>query len=196
MTLSSRSCACCWFLTASARIVHYVNPKDIDPVLIRLDYLIFGGDPAVMLEKIMNPFLTDVLEIAYTTYYFMAISLGVMLLLHHKREEFNRTIFLVLFCFYLSYLGYILFPCSRTAFRHQRSAGCSAQRVPCRGADTEFSELARRYKEGCIPQRTHCDCVDCSLSLIQVRKEIVPDIIAGCPGADFFHGILPVPLCR
>jgi membrane-associated phospholipid phosphatase len=92
------------------KVVHYVNPKDIDPVLIRLDNLIFGADPAVLLEKIANPFLTDILEIAYTTYYFMAISLGVMLLLHHKREEFNRTIFFVLLCFYLSYLGYIIFP--------------------------------------------------------------------------------------
>jgi len=92
------------------RIVHYVNPQDIDPVLIRLDNLIFGGDPAVMLEKIANPFLTDILEIAYATYYFMAISLGVVLLVHHKKEEFNRTIFLVLLCFYLSYLGYIIFP--------------------------------------------------------------------------------------
>jgi len=92
------------------RIVHYVNLQDIDPVLIRLDNLIFGGDPAVMLEKIANPFLTDILEIAYTTYYFMAISLGVVLLVHHKKEEFNRTIFLVLLCFYLSYLGYIIFP--------------------------------------------------------------------------------------
>ena len=91
-------------------VVHYANPKDIDPVLIRLDYLIFGGHPTVMLEKIINPFLTDVLEIAYTTYYFMAVSLGVMLLMHHKREEFNRTIFLILFCYYLSYLGYIIFP--------------------------------------------------------------------------------------
>jgi membrane-associated phospholipid phosphatase len=110
------------------RVVHYVNPKDIDPVLIRLDYLIFGGDPAVMLEKIMNPFLTDVLEIAYTTYYFMAISLGVMLLLHHKREEFNRTIFLILFCFYLSYFGYILFPALGPRFAIK-----GLQAVPLRG---------------------------------------------------------------
>jgi membrane-associated phospholipid phosphatase len=110
------------------KIVHYVNPKDIDPVLIRLDYLIFGGDPAVMLEKIMNPFLTDALEIAYTTYYFMAISLGIMLLLHHKREEFNRTIFLILFCFYLSYLGYILFPALGPRFAIK-----DLQAVPLRG---------------------------------------------------------------
>lgn len=110
------------------KIVHYVNPEDIDPVLIRLDYLIFGGDPAVMLEKIMNPFLTDALEIAYTTYYFMAISLGIMLLLHHRREEFNRTIFLVLFCFYLSYLGYILFPALGPRFAIK-----DLQAVPLRG---------------------------------------------------------------
>jgi membrane-associated phospholipid phosphatase len=110
------------------KIVHYVNPKDIDPILIRLDYLIFGGDPAVMLEKIMNPLLTDALEIAYTTYYFMAISLGVMLLLHHKREEFNRTVFLVLFCFYLSYLGYILFPALGPRFAIK-----DLQAVPLRG---------------------------------------------------------------
>jgi len=38
------------------------------------------------------------------------VSLGIMLLLHHKKDEFNVTIFLVVFCFYLSYLGYILFP--------------------------------------------------------------------------------------
>ncbi len=91
-------------------LVHYVNPQDIDPILIKLDYLMFDNHPTVMLEKIMNPFLTDILQIAYTTYYFIPISLGVILLLNNKKEKFNRTLFLILFCYYLSYLGYILFP--------------------------------------------------------------------------------------
>jgi len=91
-------------------VVHYVNPADIDPTLIRLDYLIFGGHPTVMLEKIMNPYLTDVLQLAYSTYYFIPVSFGIMLLLGDRRVEFNRSIFMILFCFYLSYLGYILFP--------------------------------------------------------------------------------------
>ena len=91
-------------------LVHYVNPEDIDPILIRLDYLIFNNHPTIVLERIMSPLLTDILQIAYSTYYFIPISLGVVLLLNNQREEFNRTLFLILFCFYLSYLGYILMP--------------------------------------------------------------------------------------
>lgn len=91
-------------------VVHYVNPEDIDPLLIRLDYLIFGNHPTVMLESVMHPLMTDLLQIAYTTYYFIPISLGVLLLRGNQREEFNKSLFLILFCFYLSYLGYLLFP--------------------------------------------------------------------------------------
>ena len=91
-------------------LVHYINPSDIDPVLIGLDFLIFKDHPTVMLEKIMNPLLTDILQLAYTTYYFIPISFGVVLWLNNKREEFDRSVFLILFCFYLSYIGYILFP--------------------------------------------------------------------------------------
>lgn len=91
-------------------LVHYVNPEDIDPILIRLDYLIFNNHPTIILERIMSPLLTDILQIAYSTYYFIPTSFGVVLLLNNQREEFNRTLFLILFCFYLSYLGYILMP--------------------------------------------------------------------------------------
>lgn len=91
-------------------LVHYVNPKDIDPVLIRLDYIIFGSHPTVVLEKIMNPLLTDILQLAYSLYYFVPVGYGAVLLVNNQREEFNRSLFLIMFCFYLSYLGYILFP--------------------------------------------------------------------------------------
>ncbi|MFZ6016405.1 MAG: phosphatase PAP2 family protein [Nitrospirota bacterium] len=91
-------------------LVHYVNPEDIDPILVRLDYLIFKAHPTVMLERIMSPFLTDILQLAYSTYYFIPITFGIALLWNNQREEFNRTLFLVLFCFYFSYLGYILMP--------------------------------------------------------------------------------------
>jgi membrane-associated phospholipid phosphatase len=91
-------------------LVHYVNPVDIDPALARLDYLIFGNHPTVMLEKIMNPYLTDILQLAYSTYYFIPLSYGAVLLLNNRREEFDKSLFMILLCFYLSYIGYILFP--------------------------------------------------------------------------------------
>jgi membrane-associated phospholipid phosphatase len=91
-------------------LVHYVNPKDIDPMLIRLDYLIFHGHPTVMLEEIMSPLLTDILQLFYSTYYFIPIIFGITLLYNNQRGKFERTVFLILFCFYLSYFGYILMP--------------------------------------------------------------------------------------
>ena len=91
-------------------LVHDINPGDIDPLLIRLDYLIFKGYPTVMLESFQNPLVTDMLQIAYTSYYFLPISLGVILKLQKRDEAFERTVFMILLCFYLSYIGYMLFP--------------------------------------------------------------------------------------
>jgi membrane-associated phospholipid phosphatase len=91
-------------------VVHYINPQDIDPLLIRIDYLIFGNHPTIILERITHPLLTDFFQVAYSTYYFIPISYGVILLSQRKKEAFERSLFLILFCFYLSYLGYILFP--------------------------------------------------------------------------------------
>lgn len=91
-------------------LIHYINPKDIDPVLIRLDYLFFNAYPTVMMESLHSPVLTDILQIAYTTYYLLPVSLGLILKLNRRDREFDRTLFLILLCFYLSYIGYILFP--------------------------------------------------------------------------------------
>lgn len=91
-------------------LVHDINPRDIDPLLIRLDYLIFNGYPTVMLESVHSPLITDILQVAYSSYYFLPISLGVILKLRKREGEFERTVFLFLLCFYLSYVGYMLFP--------------------------------------------------------------------------------------
>ncbi|MDI6800602.1 MAG: phosphatase PAP2 family protein [Thermodesulfovibrionales bacterium] len=91
-------------------IVHNINSQDIDHLLIRLDYIIFSGYPTIMMEKVASPLLTDVLQIAYSTYYFLPVMLGIMLKAKRKDEEFEKSLFLILLCFYLSYVGYMLFP--------------------------------------------------------------------------------------
>ena len=104
-------------------IVHPINPKDVDPLLIRIDYLLFGGYPTVMLESIQIPILTDLLQIAYSTYYFLPVSFGVALKLRGREREFDQALFLILLCFYLSYVGYLLFPAlgPRYAMNHLHS---------------------------------------------------------------------------
>lgn len=106
------------------QVVHFVNPQDIDHILIRLDYQIFGFHPTVALERIMHPLLTDLLQIAYTTYYFLQIAIGVSLWRQGRHEAFNYFVFMILLCFYLSYAGYLLFPAlgPRYAMAHLQTA--------------------------------------------------------------------------
>jgi len=92
------------------QIVHYINPVDIDPLLIELDHLIFNGHPTVMMEGMLNPLLTDILQLAYSSYYFLPVGLGAVLLIKRDERSFDRSLFLIMFCFYLSYVGYLLFP--------------------------------------------------------------------------------------
>ena len=105
-------------------IVHRINPQDIDYLLIRFDYRIFGGYPTVYLERFIYPPLTDILQMAYSTYYFMPVTLGVFLKVRGKKGDFEKFLFLILFCFYLSYVGYMLFPAlgPRYAMEHLQTS--------------------------------------------------------------------------
>jgi len=101
-------------------LVHSINPRDIDYLLIRADYMIFGVHPTVYIERFVHPLLTDILQVAYSTYYFLPVSLGVFLKIKGTAESFEKSLFLILLCFYLSYVGYILFPAlgPRYAMQH------------------------------------------------------------------------------
>jgi membrane-associated phospholipid phosphatase len=91
-------------------VVHRINPQDIDYLLIRMDYLIFGVYPTVYLERFSYPLLIDIFQLAYSTYYFMAIAFAVLLKIEEKHEAFDKYAFYILLCYYLSFICYMLFP--------------------------------------------------------------------------------------
>jgi len=92
-------------------IIPWVRPRTIDDLLIKADLLLFGGHhPTVLLERFVHPLLTSVLQFAYISYYPMAIVLGGVLWMKKKETAFHEAIFGIILCFYLSYLGYLLFP--------------------------------------------------------------------------------------
>ncbi|GBE06780.1 MAG TPA: phosphatase PAP2 family protein [Nitrospirae bacterium] len=92
------------------RLIRYINPATYDHLLIRLDYMIFGAHPTVLFESVTSPIITELLQYAYISYYFLPIILGTALIVKNKDAELERSIFLVVLCFYLSYVGYILVP--------------------------------------------------------------------------------------
>ncbi len=90
-------------------IIPYIN-KDMDHVFLAIDYKIFGFYPYVYLEKYSTPYLTEIMQLSYCVYYLLPFILGAYLLRQGKKEDFQKALFLVLLCFYLSYIGYIIFP--------------------------------------------------------------------------------------
>lgn len=91
-------------------MVRPIHPTDYDGLLIAVDHRIFGVNPTQWLAQFAHPLLTEVLQIAYFSYYFLFIVLGVELYRRLATEQFDKAAFLVVYGFYLSYLGYFTFP--------------------------------------------------------------------------------------
>ena len=91
-------------------LVHSVSPMDFDQALINMDFGIFGLHPTVWMEKLANPWVIEYMQIIYTTFYFLPIILAFILWRRKDYAEFDSFVFIMVFGFYLSYLGYFVVP--------------------------------------------------------------------------------------
>ncbi len=103
-------------------------PHYFDDVLIKIDHAIFGVHPTLWMERLIHTGLTTALQFAYISYYLMSIALAVVLLVKKKQQEFDTAVFGLILCFYLSYVGYILFPAvgPRFTLDHLQTTGLQA----------------------------------------------------------------------
>jgi len=83
---------------------------DYDDVLIAMDRWLFGVDPTVWMSHLAHPLLTEVLQIAYTLFFFLFLIVGFELYRRHNLDLFHFFIFTGAYGFFLSYLGYFLLP--------------------------------------------------------------------------------------
>lgn len=91
-------------------LIASIHAATIDPLLISVDHGLFGAHPTVWLERCISPALSAALQFAYISYYFIPLSLGIVLIARDRLREFEEVLFGILLCFYLSYAGYLLFP--------------------------------------------------------------------------------------
>ncbi len=87
-----------------------IRTVDYDNLLISIDRFIFGADPTVYLYQFSHPILTEILQIAYATFFLLPIILGIEFQRKNEYNKFNFIIFAVVLGFFLSYLGYFLLP--------------------------------------------------------------------------------------
>ena len=90
------------------RPIHF--GRDFDDVLIAIDRWMFGVNPTEWLMQFAHPVLTELLQIAYTSFYFLFLIVGYELYRRRTSDAFHYFMFVCVYGFYLSYLGYFLLP--------------------------------------------------------------------------------------
>ncbi len=102
------------FLPLFFTVLHYLIPAihshDIDSLLVKTDLWLTGTYPTVWFEKFYHPLLTEIMQISYSTFYFLPLFILIPLYRQKRFAAFNRAAFVFLLAFYLSYLGYLVFP--------------------------------------------------------------------------------------
>ncbi|MEW6375857.1 MAG: phosphatase PAP2 family protein [Thermodesulfobacteriota bacterium] len=90
-------------------LIQHLLP-DIDSSLIEIDFFIFRVHPTLWMERWIVPWFTDVMSFAYVSYYFLPVIFVVALYLKHRGPGLDESIFILTFGYYISFIGYILFP--------------------------------------------------------------------------------------
>lgn len=84
------------------------NWKDVQ--ILQFEKLFFITPPTLWMEKIVNPVLTEIMKFDYFTYYLMLPVGAGFLYFAGKKEYYIRYLSAVCLAFYISYIGFIIYP--------------------------------------------------------------------------------------
>lgn len=87
-----------------------INPRLMDQFLIEIDYALFGVHPTQWLHAYSHPVITEILQLAYSSFYLLPLVLVVDLYRKKRMQAFRLAFLTVILGFYLSYLGYVAVP--------------------------------------------------------------------------------------
>ena len=90
--------------------IGFVNPRDVHHTLAALDREIFGVVPCVWAERFITPARTEVMSLFYVSFAWMAPSTALVLLAQRRLRDFRAATMGILFCFYMGYALYVVFP--------------------------------------------------------------------------------------
>jgi membrane-associated phospholipid phosphatase len=91
-------------------LIHMIFPNSFDPLVNRIELALFGIYPTVWMQKFICLELNEFLMFSYSFYYFLLVVLGAGLFIRHKITQFDSLLFTSAVAYYISYLGFILFP--------------------------------------------------------------------------------------
>lgn len=80
-----------------------------DQWLMAADRFLFGVDVTVWAQRLVRPALNDVFYLFYSTYYFISLTLGLVLW-RRNRAAARRFVFTLMVVYYVSWTGYFIIP--------------------------------------------------------------------------------------
>ena len=103
--------ACCVVIYLNLHdLIHFVNTRDKDDVLLKIDAWLFGVQPSLWLEHFVHPWIIDYTTICYSLFYFYGPLVMLALYFRHEYHTFRQFVVSGLLCFYVGYFVYILVP--------------------------------------------------------------------------------------
>jgi membrane-associated phospholipid phosphatase len=102
--------ACFLIYTNLHDTIGFVNPHDVHDALVAADARIFGVQPCVWTERFITPALTELMQLLYLNFFWIAPSVSALLLWRGRSAEFRAVTIGVIACFFLGYLLYVIFP--------------------------------------------------------------------------------------
>jgi hypothetical protein len=95
-----------WFYGATSRITQALGTSTFDGSLLRCDEWLFGKTPAVSLEAVARPWLTDLLSACYLSYliYLQIVVVWAFRQTQYVIERFGASVFAGFAAGFLSYL--------------------------------------------------------------------------------------------
>ncbi len=91
-------------------LTHLIHPETVDATLQRADQAVFGFQPALVMQAITRPWLTEYMTFAYALFFVFPAILLVRLYARGDLLAFRELSLALSLCFYLGLVGYLTVP--------------------------------------------------------------------------------------
>jgi len=96
--------------------IHLIFPGEFDAEIITMEKSIFGMLPNILVQEIVTPLLTEVMQLFYATYWVIIPAGAAVLHFGKKNKAYDYFLYYVMLTFFISCFVFITFPVAGPRF--------------------------------------------------------------------------------
>jgi len=103
--------SCPWGYERANDVIHVLRgTPEFEASILGVEAYLFGGNASVWLEALHHPLLTEWLQASYITYFFIPLTVGVMMMASGRWKEMGILMFAVVLASHQNFFFYVLVP--------------------------------------------------------------------------------------